>query len=47
MDRAHRRVGAAAIAAFLALLLIGATHGPAQADPAPAPDSGGNATSVQ
>jgi len=34
MDRAHRRVGAAAIAAFLALLLIGAAHGPAQADSA-------------
>ena len=34
MDSRHRRVGAAAIAAFLALLLIGATHKPAQADPA-------------
>jgi len=34
MDSPHRRVGAAAIAAFLALLLIGATHKPAQADPA-------------
>ena len=31
---AHRRVGAAAILAFLALLLFGATRGPAQADPA-------------
>jgi hypothetical protein len=29
---AHRRVGAAAIVAFVALLLIGATRGPAQAD---------------
>jgi hypothetical protein len=34
---AHRRVGAAAILAFLALLLLGATDGPAQADPASAP----------
>ena len=36
---AHRRVGAATIAAFLVLLLLGATRGPAQADttvPAPA-----------
>ena len=44
MDRtAHRRVGAAAIAAFVLLLLIGASRGPAQARPAtPAatPDSG-------
>lgn len=31
--RAHRRVGAVAGAAFLALLLLGATHGPASADP--------------
>ena len=29
---AHRRVGAATIAAFLVLLLLGATRGPAQAD---------------
>ncbi len=29
---AHRRVGAATIAAFLVLLLFGATRGPAQAD---------------
>ena len=37
---AHRRVGAATIAAFLVLLLLGATRGPAQADttvPAAAP----------
>jgi hypothetical protein len=44
MDRtAHRRVGAAAIVAFVALLLIGASHGPAQASPATSaatPDSG-------
>jgi hypothetical protein len=44
MDRtAHRRVGGAAAVAFAALLLIGASHGPAQASPAtPAatPDSG-------
>ena len=36
---AHRRVGAATIAAFLVILLLGATRGPAQADttvPAPA-----------
>ena len=36
---AHRRVGAATIAAFLVLLLLGATRGPAEADtttPAPA-----------
>jgi hypothetical protein len=36
---AHRRVGAATIAAFLVLLLLGAMRGPAQADttvPAPA-----------
>jgi len=31
--RAHVRVGAVATAAFLALLLLGATHGPAPADP--------------
>jgi hypothetical protein len=30
---AHRRVGTAAVLAFLALLLLGATHRPAQADP--------------
>jgi hypothetical protein len=44
MDRtdrrsAHRRVGAATIAAFLILLLLGTTRGPAQAEttvPAPA-----------
>src|SRR4051794_45574 len=30
-SRAHRRVGAAAALAFLALLLLGATRGPAQA----------------
>jgi hypothetical protein len=44
MDRtANRRVGAAATVAFAALLLIGVSHGPAQASPAtPAatPDSG-------
>ena len=44
MDRtAFRRVGAAAAAAFVLLLVIGASHRPAQADPvAPAatPDSG-------
>jgi uncharacterized membrane protein YgcG len=37
---AHRRVGAATIATFLVLLLLGATRGPAQAEstaPAPAP----------
>jgi hypothetical protein len=37
---AHRRVGAATILAFLALLLLGATRGPAQAEtttPAPVP----------
>jgi hypothetical protein len=37
--RAHRRVGAATIAAFLVLLLLGATRGPAEANttvPAPA-----------
>jgi hypothetical protein len=42
---AHRRVGTAAVLAFLALLLLGATHRPAQADPAvpvatPAPSYG-------
>jgi hypothetical protein len=31
--RAHRRVGAATVLAFLALLLIGASRGPAAADP--------------
>ena len=31
---AHRRVGTAAVLAFLALLLLGATHRSAQADPA-------------
>jgi hypothetical protein len=31
---AHRRVGTAAVLAFLALLLLGATHRPARADPA-------------
>jgi len=31
---ARRRVGAVAIAAFVALLLLGATRGPAEADPA-------------
>jgi len=31
--RAHSRVGAATILAFLALLLIGASRGPAAADP--------------
>ena len=39
---AHRRVGAATVVAFLALLLLGATRGPAQADttvPAPAATS--------
>jgi hypothetical protein len=39
---AHRRVGAVAIAAFLALLALGATRGPAAADqgaPAVAPTS--------
>jgi hypothetical protein len=37
---AHRRVGAAAVVTFLALLLLGATRGPAKADtaaPAAAP----------
>ena len=37
---AHRRVGAATIVAFVALLLLGATRGPAQAEtttPAPVP----------
>ena len=32
--RAHRRVGAGATASFLVLLLLGAVHGPAEADPA-------------
>src|SRR4029450_7038423 len=32
--RAHCRVGAGASAAFLVLLLLGAVHGPAEADPA-------------
>jgi hypothetical protein len=39
---AHRRVGAATVVAFLALLLLGATRGPAQAEstvPAPAATS--------
>lgn len=31
---AHRRVGTAAVLAFLALLALGASHRPAQADPA-------------
>jgi hypothetical protein len=31
---AHRRVGTAAVLAFLALMLLGATHRSAQADPA-------------
>ena len=30
---AHRRVGAAAIAAFLVLLLLALIHGPAEAEP--------------
>jgi hypothetical protein len=30
---AHRRVGVVAVASFLALLLLGALRGPAQADP--------------
>jgi hypothetical protein len=39
-SRGHRRVGTAAVLAFLALLLLGATRGPAQADQAvPAPES--------
>jgi hypothetical protein len=51
MDRtAHRRVGAAAIAAFVLLLLIGASRGPAQASPAtPAatPDPGSQVAPLQ